>query len=202
MQQVDQTSTVEQLSEAAKGLADKMMRQSWATGADAAWKPAERELHTAIDALAARCDETKAWKLVRMAVGLLSEARHVMQFLTGKQLSKAKAQLDLADRVDAFVGLAKHAQAELVGVPAAGALTWLPISSAPKGRSRPLLVNDTNKDMPPWAAAKWLEGVEWSGWVYDDELLNDAYPLGPQPTHWLDVPEVEQVQQEVAECRG
>lgn len=33
-----------------------------------------------------------------------------------------------------------------------------------------------------------LEGEEWSGWIYDDEILNDSRPLGPQPTHWLDVP--------------
>lgn len=200
--QADQLATVEQLGERAKSLAEQMMRSSWATGADSSWKPVERDLHQTIDALCARCDETKAWKLVRMAVGLLTEARHVMQFLTGKQLSRAQAQLDLADRVDAFVGLAKHSQAQLEGAPV-GALSWLPIDSAPKRRERPVLVNDTNKDMAPWAAAKWLEGEEWSGWVYDDELLNDSYPLGPQPTHWLDVPAIVLNQaQEVAECRG
>lgn len=68
-------------------------------------------------------------------------------------------------------------------------MNWLPISSAPKD-GRIVLVNDTNDGATPWAAAKWLEGEEWSGWIYDDEILNDSRPLGPQPTHWLDVPAV------------
>ncbi len=66
---------------------------------------------------------------------------------------------------------------------------WMPIESAPKDRDV-ILVNDTNDDAAPWAAAKWLDGDEWSGWIYDDEILNDNLPLGPQPTHWLDVPAI------------
>ncbi|MBK6616298.1 hypothetical protein [Ottowia sp.] len=65
-------------------------------------------------------------------------------------------------------------------------LAWQPIESAPHAGG-PILVDDTNEGNAPWAAAKWLGGEEWSGWVYDDDLLNDAYPLGPQPTRWLDV---------------
>ena len=55
-------------------------------------------------------------------------------------------------------------------------MRWLPIKTAPKGE-KPVLVNDTNEGNAPWAAARWLEGSEWSGWVYDDELMNDSYPL-------------------------
>lgn len=41
-------------------------------------------------------------------------------------------------------------------------MNWLPISTAPKD-GRIVLVNDTNDGSTPWAAAKWLEGEEWSG---------------------------------------
>lgn len=68
-------------------------------------------------------------------------------------------------------------------------MEWLLIETAPKDGSV-ILVNDTNEDMPPWAAAKWLAGDEWSGWVYDDDLLSDNLPFGPLPTHWLIVPAV------------
>ena len=63
---------------------------------------------------------------------------------------------------------------------------WLPIETAPKDRT--ILVNDTVLDTP-WCAAKWLDGEEWSGWIYDDDLLLDSEPTGPKPTHWFDVPE-------------
>ncbi len=68
-------------------------------------------------------------------------------------------------------------------------MEWLDISSAPKN-GEVVLVNDTNHDMPPWAAAKWLVSPEWSGWVYDDDLLSDYLPLGPRPTHWIAIPPV------------
>lgn len=68
-------------------------------------------------------------------------------------------------------------------------MNWLPIDTAPKDREQ-ALVNDTNPGAAPWAAARWIEVPEWSGWVYDDETLNDSRPLGPQPTHLLDVPAV------------
>lgn len=68
-------------------------------------------------------------------------------------------------------------------------MNWLPITTAPKDREQ-VLVNDTNPGGAPWVAAKWINHPEWSGWAYDDETLNDALPLGPQPTYWLDVPAV------------
>ena len=63
---------------------------------------------------------------------------------------------------------------------------WMPIETAPKDRT--ILTNDTSEGGGPWTAAKWLESPQWSGWVYDDDILNDACPHGPMPTHWLDVP--------------
>jgi hypothetical protein len=68
-------------------------------------------------------------------------------------------------------------------------MQWQPISGAPKDGTV-ILVDDSNatdslSSSAPWVAAKWLEGVEWSGWIYDDELLNDSAPLGPQPKYWL-----------------
>jgi hypothetical protein len=66
-------------------------------------------------------------------------------------------------------------------------MNWQPIITAPKDREQ-ILVNDTNPGAAPWAAAKWIEAPAWSGWAYDDETLNDCVPLGPCPTHWLDVP--------------
>lgn len=71
---------------------------------------------------------------------------------------------------------------------------WLPISSAPKD-GKPLLVEDSNATTSlganaPWVAAKWLEGEEWSGWIYEDELLNDHFPMGPQPRWWFDLPPI------------
>lgn len=65
-------------------------------------------------------------------------------------------------------------------------MQWQPIEAAPKDGSV-ILVNDTNGGTP-WAAAKWLAGEEWSGWIYEDELLQENFPLGPAPTVWLDIP--------------
>ena len=68
-------------------------------------------------------------------------------------------------------------------------MNWQSIAQAPKDRPQ-LLVNDTNEGAAPWASAVWIECPEWSGWAYEDELLNDAHHLGPLPTHFLDVPPV------------
>jgi len=63
---------------------------------------------------------------------------------------------------------------------------WLPIETAPKNAV--VLVNDTTGNGSEWCAAKHLDGVEWAGWIYDDELLNDHNPTGPEPTHWMPLP--------------
>lgn len=70
-----------------------------------------------------------------------------------------------------------------------GAPQWQKIDAAPQDGTV-ILVNDSNAPSTlgvaaPWVAAKWLSGDEWSGWIYDDELLNDSCPLGPQPKYWL-----------------
>lgn len=68
---------------------------------------------------------------------------------------------------------------------------WQPIETASKDGTV-ILVNDMNELAcpAPWVAAKWLENEHWSGWVYEDELLNDSIPNGPQPTFWFDLPPV------------
>lgn len=80
--------------------------------------------------------------------------------------------------------LQDDADAALAWIQSAQAIRRAPISTAPRDGSV-VLVNDTNGNAP-WAAAKWVSSPEWSGWVYDDELLNDANPLGPQPTIWYE----------------
>ena len=67
---------------------------------------------------------------------------------------------------------------------------WQPIETAPKDGTT-ILVNDTTGTCP-WAAARYSAFHEWSGWAYDDDILQDACPNGPQPTHWFDVPEAPQ----------
>ena len=67
---------------------------------------------------------------------------------------------------------------------------WKPIDTAP--RDGIVLVNDTTeRSITPWAAAYWLDAGAWAGWTYADDLLADNAPLGPQPTHWFDVPEID-----------
>ena len=65
-------------------------------------------------------------------------------------------------------------------------MNWKPISQAEHGKE-PLLVNDTT-GTTTWCATTWCSHPEWSGWIYDDDVLNDANPTGPQPTHFLEVP--------------
>lgn len=80
--------------------------------------------------------------------------------------------------------LQDDADAAIAWIQSAQAIRRAPISTAPKDGAV-VLVNDTSGNAP-WAAAKWVSSPEWSGWVYDDELLNDANPLGPQPTIWYE----------------
>jgi hypothetical protein len=64
---------------------------------------------------------------------------------------------------------------------------WRAIETAPLDGTR-VLVNDTTSDDGVYVMAYWLSGFDWSGWAYDDELLNDTNPTGPKPTHWFPVP--------------
>jgi hypothetical protein len=64
-----------------------------------------------------------------------------------------------------------------------GVVMWRTIESAPRD-GEIILVNDTT-GLTRWCAAKWLDGEEWQGWMYDDEISNDSNPCGPQPTHWI-----------------
>ena len=68
---------------------------------------------------------------------------------------------------------------------------WLPIESAPKDGTM-VLVNDTTPGYTPWVAANYLDGEEWQGWMYDDATTQDCNPLGPNPTHWIIIPELPQ----------
>ena len=61
---------------------------------------------------------------------------------------------------------------------------WQPIHTAPRVGS--VLVNDVSNG--GWAIACYQAGGGWSGWIYDDMLMNDAFPIGPEPTHWYPVP--------------
>ena len=108
-------------AQAVKSLAEEMMRASWATGAESAWRPVQERLHEHIE------------RLLEMSI------------------------------------------------------RWASIEDAPKNAAA-VLVNDTNPGMPPWVAAHWLQGEEWSGWVYNDEILHDSCLTGPQPTLFLRVP--------------
>ena len=73
-----------------------------------------------------------------------------------------------------------------------GTLTsWVPINEAPHDGSA-VLVNDTRDEhgISSTVEATYLNGEEWSGWIYTDELLLDSNPLGPEPTHFLRAPPV------------
>ena len=82
---------------------------------------------------------------------------------------------------DALATRAAYARGDIMSA-------WKPIDAAP--RDRVVLVNDTTaRTISTWCAAYWLDAGAWAGWVYADDLLADAAPLGPIPTHWFDVPE-------------
>ena len=85
--------------------------------------------------------------------------------------------------VQARAELLAHIGELRASLPAAEVQAWTSISDAPKDGTI-LLVNDTT-GTTPWAAARWVEGDEWSGWIYDDDALQDNSPLGPQPTHFM-----------------
>lgn len=83
--------------------------------------------------------------------------------------------------------MSRRIEGVLQAQPAAAvpAIRWSPIETAPKDGSV-ILVDDNAGGSAPWAAAKWLAGEEWSGWIYEDDVMNDNQPLGPNPTRWLE----------------
>lgn len=64
---------------------------------------------------------------------------------------------------------------------------WKPIASAPKDGTTILLY--CPDDAPALVAGNFCSGNDWSGWQYADELLSDAAPGGPSPTHWMPLPQ-------------
>jgi hypothetical protein len=67
-------------------------------------------------------------------------------------------------------------------------MIWQPIDTAPKDGS--VICTDDSSGLTNWCASKWLAGEEWSGWIYDDELLLDNNPCGPCPSFWIHIPPV------------
>lgn len=65
--------------------------------------------------------------------------------------------------------------------------TWQPIETAPRDGTE-VLANDTSGIGSRVVVAKYLAGDEWSGWIYDDDMLTDCNPLGPRPSHWMPLP--------------
>lgn len=101
--------------------------------------------------------------------------RIVLHFADAKPGHNALNQL--THRLDAALQAAASAQSP--------AMRWSPIDTAPQD-GRVILVDDNGDGGTPWVAAKWLPGDEWSGWIYDDDVMNDCQPLGPRPTRWLE----------------
>lgn len=68
---------------------------------------------------------------------------------------------------------------------------WQPIETAPKDGTMILVWDESSS--PGVVAAYFLsethDDEEWSGWIYGDQLLADADPEGPLPTHWMPLPE-------------
>ena len=64
---------------------------------------------------------------------------------------------------------------------------WKTIDAAPKDRA---ILGFGEFDYP--VAIQWLhieiDGFEWNGWSYCDELLRDVFPSGPLVTHWMPLP--------------
>lgn len=61
-------------------------------------------------------------------------------------------------------------------------MTWLPIESAPRDGTEVWAFNGEQARM------KFISGDGYALWVWADELLCDADPDPPQPTHYMDLP--------------
>lgn len=64
---------------------------------------------------------------------------------------------------------------------------WRPISQARRD-AETLITDDNADDGADFAVCRWHENEYWKGWVYDDDLMNDARPEGPAPSLFLDIP--------------
>lgn len=64
---------------------------------------------------------------------------------------------------------------------------WRPIAEAPKN-GEPLITDDNTSDGASFAVCGWHENPQWRGFIYDDDLMNDARPEGPAPSVYLDIP--------------
>ena len=120
----------------------------------------------------------------------IDENCHALQAMNPDSTSMfIKHDGEIKEVTSALVSTSRTASTTIVNSNGINAMQWQSIESAPKDGTV-ILVEDTNESTAPWAAAKWLSGKEWSGWVYDDEILQDGLPLGPCPTLWLDVPQL------------
>jgi hypothetical protein len=100
-------------------------------------------------------------------------------FSNGIQCAQAIRSLDLSDLTKPFVSnTAVH-----LGEPDAGLKGgWQPIEEAPKDGTEVWAYNGDQQRM------HYLNGDDWQGWLYGEELLNDADPLPEQPTYFRPLP--------------
>lgn len=126
---------------------------------------------------------TDTRELVQELRNALNRAHFDMQLITLFEFDEVEAHAKgLIDATDKWLSENPKQEAPM---------WWQPIETAPKDGTI-VLVNDTTESCTPWVAASYLNGDEWDGWVYDDAISQDANPLGPQPTHWIQLPEIPQ----------
>lgn len=62
---------------------------------------------------------------------------------------------------------------------------WLPIETAPRDGTEIWAFNPTFEEQ---CVIRWCAGTEWSGWLYNDAILNDCLSIELSPTHWQPLP--------------